>query len=89
LEKYCICKGEERENILAGKSARRKSQGIPRHGWVDNIKICLKGRVLRLWTGYIWLRMRTSVRLLSTGSAPEGSKKSKVFPQQLSNYGVS
>jgi hypothetical protein len=45
--------------ILVGKPEGKRPLGMPRRRWEDNIKMDLRyDRVV--WTGLIWLRIRTS-----------------------------
>jgi hypothetical protein len=55
--------GEKRNayTILVGKPEGKRPLGIPRHRWVDNIKMDLRGMA---WIGFIWLRIWTSGGLL-------------------------
>jgi hypothetical protein len=47
-----------------GKPERKKPLGIPRHRWVDTIKINLREIGWMVLTGSIWLRIGTSGGLL-------------------------
>jgi len=47
--------------VLVGKPGGKRPLGKPRHRWEDNIKIDLQEGV---WTGFIWLRIRTGGRYL-------------------------
>jgi hypothetical protein len=38
--------------ILVRKHERKRPLGRPRHGWEDNIKLNLKERGTRMWTGF-------------------------------------
>jgi hypothetical protein len=44
--------------ILVGKTEGKGPLGRPRRRWVDSIKIYLREEGM-LWTGSIWLRIRT------------------------------
>jgi len=50
--------------ILVGKPEEKRSFRRPRHRWTCNIKMNIKEMNMRMWTGFIWLRRRTSGRLL-------------------------
>jgi hypothetical protein len=45
--------------ILVGKPEGKRPLGKPRRRWVDNIKIVVREDGM-VWTGLIWLRIRTS-----------------------------
>jgi hypothetical protein len=53
--------GEKRNayRILVGKSEGKKPLGRPRRRWEDNIRMDLREDGV-VWTGLIWLRIRTS-----------------------------
>jgi hypothetical protein len=55
--------GETRNvyKLLVRKAEGKRPLGRPRHRWVDNIKMDIEGMV---WTGLVWLRMRTNGELL-------------------------
>jgi hypothetical protein len=60
---------EEESNgyrILVGKPEGKTLLGTPTRRWVDNIKMDLReiGWDGMVWTGSIWLRMKTSGGLL-------------------------
>jgi hypothetical protein len=61
----CSTNGEKKNayRILVGKSEGKRPLGSPRRRWVDNIKIDLRKNAM-VWTGSIWLRIRTSGGLL-------------------------
>jgi hypothetical protein len=69
MDRACSTNGEKRNayRILMGKPHGRRQLGRPRRRWVDNIKIDL--REIRwdgvVWSGSMWLRIRTSGGLLS------------------------
>jgi hypothetical protein len=44
--------------ILVGKPEGKSPLGRPRYRWVDNIKMDLRQDGV-VWTGLIWLRIRT------------------------------
>jgi hypothetical protein len=46
--------------ILVGKPEGKRPLGRPRHRWVDNIKMNLRGIRWGGMTGLIWLRIGTS-----------------------------
>jgi hypothetical protein len=60
--------GEKRNaySILVGKPEEKRSLGRPRSRWEVNIKLILKKQNTMIWTGLIWLRIRTSGGLLGT-----------------------
>jgi hypothetical protein len=45
--------------VMVGRSEGRRSLGIPRHRWENNIKINLK-EVGCAWTGLMWFRLGTA-----------------------------
>jgi len=51
-------------NILVGKPARKRPPGRSRHGYKNNIKLDIRKYVVRLWTGFNWFGIVSSVRLL-------------------------
>jgi hypothetical protein len=55
--------GEKRNlySLVVGKSEGRRPLGRPRRRWVDNIRMDL---VEVMWTGLVWLRLRTGGELL-------------------------
>jgi hypothetical protein len=40
---------------LGWKTEGKGPLGKPRRRWEDSIKMALKGIVVRVWTGFIWL----------------------------------
>jgi hypothetical protein len=50
--------------ILVGKLEGKRPLGRPRRRWVDNIEIDLRERGGVVWTGLIWLRIRSCTPLL-------------------------
>jgi hypothetical protein len=50
--------------ILVRKPEEKRLLGKLGHGWEDNIRIAFKERDGKVWTGCIWLRIRTSGRLM-------------------------
>jgi len=46
--------------ILVGKPEGKRPLGRPRRRWEDNIRKGLRETGGRVWTGFIWLRIRTS-----------------------------
>ena len=52
--------------VLEGKPEGKRPLGRPRHRWKDNIKMVLQEVGWESWTGLMWLRIETGVRLLST-----------------------
>jgi hypothetical protein len=63
IVRACSTNGEKRNayRILVGKPERKRPLGKPKRGWVDNIKMNLKGMV---WIGLMQLRIGTSGGLL-------------------------
>jgi hypothetical protein len=51
-------------NILVGKTERKRPLGRRRHRWEDNIKMDLREKGGKLWTGCMWLRLVSSGALL-------------------------
>jgi hypothetical protein len=51
-------------NILARKSEGKRLHGRPKHRWEDNIGMNLREIGGMIWTGFIWLWIRTNGRLL-------------------------
>jgi len=45
--------------VLVGKPEGKRPLGRPKRRWEDNIKMDLQKWDVRVWTGLIWLRMRT------------------------------
>ena len=65
------CGTERRERrvaygILVGRYERRRPLGTPTFRWDDNIKTDIEGIACRTWTGFIWLKLRSSSGLLWT-----------------------
>jgi hypothetical protein len=67
MKKDGLCKkysthGEMRYpfNIFIGKHEGKRQLGRPRRGRERNIKIIFKDWDMRVWTGFIWLRIGTS-----------------------------
>jgi hypothetical protein len=50
--------------VLIGKPEGMRPLGRPRHIWEDNIKMNIKKWGVRLWTGFVWLRIGTSDDIL-------------------------
>jgi len=50
--------------LLVGKPEGKRPLGRPRPRWEDNIKMDLKEVGWGVWTGLIWLRIRTGGGLL-------------------------
>jgi hypothetical protein len=50
---------EHAYKIVVDKPERKRPLGRLRHRWKNNIKVDLKYGV-KVWTGSIWLRIRTS-----------------------------
>jgi len=67
-------------------SERKTPFGRPRHRWEDNIKQILKKWSVKMWTGFIWLRIRISGGLCEHGNEPLGSVKGGEFLDRLSHY---
>jgi hypothetical protein len=57
----CMVEMRNAYKILVRKCEGKRPCRRPRHRWEDNVRKDLGGKV---WTGYIWLRMGTSGRLL-------------------------
>jgi hypothetical protein len=51
-------------NILVGKHEGKRPLTRYKRRWEENIRIDLRGIRWRVWTGCIWLRIRTSGGLL-------------------------
>jgi ribosomal protein S30 len=51
-------------SIVVGKAERKRQLGRPRRRWDGNIKIDLRKKCGRVWTGFIWLRIGTSSGML-------------------------
>jgi hypothetical protein len=50
--------------LLVGKPEGKRPLGRPKCRWKDNIKMNLRERGGKVWTGFMWCRIRTSGRLL-------------------------
>jgi hypothetical protein len=50
--------------ILEGKPEGKRPLERTRHRWEDDNRIILEKQGGKLWTGFIWLRIRTSGRYL-------------------------
>jgi hypothetical protein len=50
--------------VLVGKPEGNRPPERPGHRWKGNNEMCLKKYGVRVWTGFIWLRIRTSNKLL-------------------------
>jgi hypothetical protein len=69
MGKACRMHVSEAECIqrFGGKTIRRRPLWRLRSRWEDNMKMDLrKIRWVRIWTGFIWLRIETSDMLLLT-----------------------
>jgi hypothetical protein len=66
MGRECSTHGEKGNiyRILLGKSEGKRPLRRIRHMWVDSIKMDLREIDEVVWTGLIWLRIGTSVRLL-------------------------
>jgi hypothetical protein len=55
---YAVRMGDVRNSrrIMTGKLERKIPFQTPRRRWEDNIRMNLKGKEGRMWTGFIWLR---------------------------------
>jgi hypothetical protein len=62
-------------HILVGKAEGTTSLWRPRHWWEDSIRMDLREWDGKVWTGFIWLRIRTSGGLLWTRSWTFGYRK--------------
>jgi hypothetical protein len=47
-------------SILTGKFEVKRPIGRPQHRWKDTIRMDLRKQGKKLWTGFLWLRIRTS-----------------------------
>jgi hypothetical protein len=58
--------GEKRNayRLLVGKPEGKRPLGRPGRRWVDNIRMDLERWDGVMWTGLVWLRIGTSVKLL-------------------------
>ena len=63
---HVACMGERTGvwRLLVGKPEGKRPLGRPRPRWEDNIKMDLKEVGWGVWTGLIWLRIRTGGGLL-------------------------
>jgi hypothetical protein len=52
------------KRILVSKPEEKRQFGRSRYIWEDNIKIDLKEHNMRVWTGFVWLRIEISGRFL-------------------------
>jgi hypothetical protein len=50
--------------ILVGKPEGKRHLGILSNRWMDNINTDLKQISMKVWTGFIWMRIKTSSQLL-------------------------
>jgi hypothetical protein len=64
--------GERRgvNRVFVGKPERKSPLVRPRRWWDDNIKMDLQVVGLGLWTGLIWLRIRTLAGSCGCGNEP-------------------
>jgi hypothetical protein len=49
--------------VVVGKSEGKRHLGRPRLRWEDNFNIDVKHVGMKVWIGFIWLRIGTSDRL--------------------------
>jgi hypothetical protein len=58
--------GEERKvyKVLVGKPKGKRPLGKPRHRWGDGIRMDFGEIGWGVWSGFIWVRMGASGRLL-------------------------
>jgi hypothetical protein len=61
-----IGKLRNRFKMLHGKSKRKRSHCRPRRRWEDNIKMVYKKQYVSAWTGFNWLTIDSSDRILWT-----------------------
>jgi hypothetical protein len=63
---HVACMGEGRGvyKVLVGRPKGKRPLGRPWHRWEDNIKLDLRGIRIDGQTGFSWLRMGSSGRLL-------------------------
>jgi len=66
-------------SVLVGKPEGKRSLGIHRRRWEDNIKMYLQELGYGTWTGLIWLRIGTGGGHLYRGNEPSGSIKCGKF----------
>jgi len=52
--------------VVVGRAEGKRPLGRPLSRWEGTIKIILKEWDGRVWTGLVWLRVKTSSRLLCT-----------------------
>jgi hypothetical protein len=52
------------------------------------LKLSLKEKVVRLWTGFSWLRISSICEFCEYGNEPSGSTKDREFLRQLSGYQI-
>jgi hypothetical protein len=78
--------GRNAHKILVGKPERKRTLGIARHRWKDNIEVELKETRYRVWTGFIWLGIVIRSGLLRVNNEPSGYTKGGEFLDQLSDY---
>jgi hypothetical protein len=62
----CSTSGEKRNvyRLLVGKPEGTRPLGRPRCWWVDNIRMDFGEVGWVMWTGLVWLRIRTGGELL-------------------------
>jgi hypothetical protein len=66
MGRACITNEEKRNTyrILVGKPEGKRSLGREKRRWVDNVKWILEKLDGMVWTGSIWIRIRTNGKLL-------------------------
>jgi hypothetical protein len=71
-------------HISVGKPEGKRSLGRPRYRWEDIMKMDIRKYGLRVWVGFIWLRIVTGGRLLRTNNEPSAFIKVWEFFDYLS-----
>jgi hypothetical protein len=81
-----IWRGKNCLKNFSRKIRGKRPPGRQKRRWKDNIKTDLEVMWVRVWSGFIWIRIRSSGGLLWTRYKTCGYIKGGEFLDQLSNY---